>query len=143
MITNKALIAIVLYLGSTIFTAFMSYNIGKNLEHKKFLEYQNAQKALMIDKENKYQEMLVQSLKEKEDAIKDLNKRHASVVNSLQQRPSRQSSNEASSSPSVCTGAGSTGDRLYREDGEFLIGEATRAEVIKQALRACRQQLEQ
>ena len=143
MITNKALIAIVLYLTSTVFTGFMSYNIGKKLENRKFLEYQNAQKALMIEKENKYQEMLVQSLKEKEDAIKDLNKRHTAVVNSLQQRPSRTAPTEAPSSPSVCTGAGSTGDRLYREDGEFLIGEATRAEVIKQALRACRQQLEQ
>lgn len=119
------------------------YGVGKDREAKKLLEYQNAQKAQMIEQENKYQEILIQSLKEKENAIKDLNKRHAAIVNSLQQRPTRQSSSEAPTSPAVCTGTASTGDRLYREDAEFLIGEAARAEVIKQALRACRQQLEE
>ena len=133
---------LLIYILSIALSGWFFYGVGKDKEAKKLLEYQNAQKALLIEQENKYQDMLVQSLKEKENAIKDLNKRHAAIVNSLQQRPARQDSSTPSSSSSVCTGAGSTGDRLYREDAEFLIGEATRAEVIKQALRACRQQLE-
>ena len=133
---------LLIYILSIALSGWFFYGVGKDKEAKKLLEYQNAQKALLIEQENKYQDMLIQSLKEKENAIKDLNKRHAAIVNSLQQRPARQDSSTPSSSSSVCTGAGSTGDRLYREDAEFLIGEATRAEVIKQALRACRQQLE-
>lgn len=140
---SSLLSKILIFILSIALSGWFFYGEGKDKEAKKLLEYQNAQKALMIEQENKYQDMLVQSLKEKENAIKDLNKRHSVIVNSLQQRPSRQYSNEAPSSPPVCTGTASTGDRLYREDAEFLIGEATRAEVIKQALRACRQQLEQ
>lgn len=140
---SSLLSKLLIYVLSIALSGWFFYGVGRDKEAKKLLEYQNAQKALMIEQESKYQEKLVQSLKEKENAIKDLNKRHASIVSSLQQRPTRQSSSETTSSPVVCTGAGSSGDRLYREDAEFLIGEAARAEVIKQALRACRQQLEQ
>ena len=140
---NSLLSKLLIYLLSIALSGWFFYGVGKDKEAKKLLEYQNAQKALMIEQENKYQDMLVQSLKEKENAIKDLNKRHSVIVNSLQQRPTRQTTNKETSSSPVCTGTASTGDRLYREDAEFLIGEATRAEIIKQALRACRQQLEQ
>lgn len=133
----------VLVLALVLISSILSYDYGKTREHNKFLAYQQAQKALEIERENKYQEALVKSQKEKENAIKDLNKRHASIVSGLQQRTQRPTDKETPSPSPVCTGTGSTGDRLYREDAEFLIGEAARAEVIKQALRACRQQLEQ
>lgn len=136
-----ALIAAALAALLTI-SSLLGFSYGKSRERNKFLEYQQTQKALEIERENKYQESLVKAQKEKENAIKDLNKRHAAVVSSLQQRTQRPTSKDQTSTPTVCTGTGSTGDRLYREDAEFLIGEAARAEVIKQALRACRQQLE-
>jgi hypothetical protein len=136
-----ALIAAALAALLTI-SSLLGFSYGKSRERNKFLEYQQTQKALEIERENKYQESLVKAQKEKENAIKDLNKRHAAVVSSLQQRTQRPTSKDQTSAPTVCTGTGSTGDRLYREDAEFLIGEAARAEVIKQALRACRQQLE-
>ena len=132
----------VLILALMLISSLIGYDYGKTREHNKFLSYQQAQKAAEIVRENRYQELLVESQKEKENAIKDLNKRHAAIVSSLQQRPQRPASQEASNPSPVCTGKGSSGDRLYREDAEFLIGEASRAEVIKQALRACRQQLE-
>lgn len=125
-----------------LISSFLGYDYGKTREHNKLLSYQQAQKAAEVARENRYQDLLVESQKEKENAIKDLNKRHAAIVSSLQQRPQRPASQEAFNPSTVCTGAGSSGDRLYREDAEFLIGEASRAEVIKQALRACRQQLE-
>ena len=68
-----------------------------------------------------------------EDERKKTNEKQAiiasrdALIRSLQQRPKRESAKSTSSvSPLSCPS--STGAELYKEDGEFLAGEAARAE---------------
>lgn len=142
--SHKTILKVALCVTLCIVSAYFGHEYGSNKEKVKLLEYQNAQKALLlkVEKDNRHKILSLQ--KDKENAIKDLNKRHDSIVDSLRQRPERPSNpaSEASSSSSVCTGAGSTGDRLYRQDAEFLIREAAKADILRQALKACRAQLE-
>lgn len=142
--SHKTILKLIFCVTLCIVSAYYGYKYGSNKETVKFLEYQNAQKALMLQAEKDNRHKILSLQKDKENAIKDLNKRHDSIVDSLRQRPERPSSpaSEASSTSSVCTGAGSTGDRLYRQDAEFLIREAAKAEILRQALKACRAQLE-
>jgi hypothetical protein len=127
---------------------FLSYNYGHRKANEVFLEYKltkSKEEILFRDKliaeKEHLANLVIENRKAKENEIKAINRRHASIVSSLQQRASRP---EAPSNPTtetvtaVCTGTGSSGDRLYREDAEFLIGEATRAETLKQALLECR-----
>lgn len=144
MMLNKTILKVGICLLLCIISAYFGYDYGVSKESKKFLEYRVTQKEALIVAQKQHQRALVKTQKEKEDAIKALNKHHAAIVDSLQQRPLRDSRpNEGTNSPAtVCTGTGSTGDRLYREDAEFLIGEAAKADILRQALKACRAQLQ-
>ena len=64
-----------------------------------------------------------------------------SLVASLRNRPERRASesNLPGDSCNCETPSGSTGAGLYKEDGIFLIGEASRAAMIKEELLACYQ----
>lgn len=76
--------------------------------------------------------------KEKNEKIKSLNSRVASLTWSLQQRPSRAESAGVSNDSKVGEARqGSTGLGLYFEDSRFLLGEAARAELIKEELLTC------
>jgi len=76
--------------------------------------------------------------KDKDEKLKSLNSRVASLTLSLQQRPSRAEPSGVSDNPgNEETRQGSTGAELYREDSEFLLREATRAELIKEELLTC------
>ena len=76
--------------------------------------------------------------KDKDAKIKNLNARVASLTRSLQERPSRpESSGVPDNSRIEETRQGSTGVGLYREDSQFLLGEAARAELIKEELLGC------
>ena len=136
----------VIWLLSIIIPSWLSYGAGVDKEATKFLKYRQSQQSLVLAREEEHKQQLVKQLKDKEDAIKSLNQRHASIVNSLRQRTERPItltfSTETSGS-SVSTGAGSTGQQLYREDAEFLIGEAAKADTLREALKSCRRQLEE
>ena len=76
--------------------------------------------------------------KDKDAKIKNLNARVASLTRSLQERPNRPDSSGVSNDSRVEESKpGSTGVGLYREDSEFLLGEAARAEMIKEELQTC------
>ena len=76
--------------------------------------------------------------KDKDAKIKNLNARVASLTRSLQERPNRPDSSGVSNDSRVEESKpGSTGVGLYREDSEFLLGEAARAEMIKEELLTC------
>lgn len=64
-------------------------------------------------------------IKKKDEEIKNINSKYAALSRSLQQRPSREDGSSATGNPAACTGA-----ELLREDGEFLAGEAARADRI-------------
>jgi hypothetical protein len=77
--------------------------------------------------------------KEKDHEINRLRREHAVVVERLLKRPQRPAS--AANVPAPASDAapanGCTGAQLYREDGLFSRGEATRAELIRVELMAC------
>lgn len=142
----KIVVVVIIWLLSIIIPSWLSYGAGVDKEATKFLKYRQSQQSLVLAQEEEHKQQLVKQLKDKEDAIKSLNQRHASIVNSLRQRTERPItltfSTETSGS-SVSTGAGSTGQQLYREDAEFLVGEAAKADILREALKSCRRQLEE
>lgn len=107
-----------------------------------FVSLRNAKKAVedkwiveQIKKDAEYVKLnsqIVQSAleleKEKNEEINKLNASVASLNDRLRNRPSRETIvyRDAPRIEQACTGA-----ELYREDGEFLAGEAARAERVR------------
>lgn len=96
-------------------------------------------------KEQKLQSSADKLRKEKDREIRDLHARATALANSVRERPSRPTL-EASAVPSTAearpAAAGCTGKELYRADGEFLAGEAARADETRLLLKQCREQYE-
>ena len=94
-----------------------------NKEWKDQLDASNAKaaKAASVLNESHYLEV-----KSKDDKINNINAKLSAALISLSHRPVRPPDNTPSSeAPSSCTGR-----ELYREDGEFLAREASRAEAV-------------
>jgi hypothetical protein len=140
----KIIAVIVIWLCSITIAGWLSYGAGVDKEATKFIKYRQQQQTLVLEQQEQHKVKLTEQLKDKEDAIKSINKRHATIVSGLRQRTERPVTvptvKEASSAP-VCTGTGSTGEQLYRQDAEFLIGEAAKADILREALKTCRTQL--
>ena len=140
----KIIAVAVIWLLSIIIPSWLSYGAGVDKEATKFLKYRQSQQTLVLEQQEQHKVKLTEQLKDKEDAIKSINQRHATIVSGLRQRTERPvasvSGKEVSSAP-VCTGTGSTGEQLYRQDAEFLIGEAAKADILREALKTCRTQL--
>jgi len=138
----------ILVLAGIILLNYLSYDYGRLKYSNKLEQYKleqsiiNNQKIVELSKKNdEIQKKFVLNNLEKDREIYNLNQRHAVIVSSLQSRPQRTTSNPTTDTKSTApepTGTGSTGQQLFREDAEFLIGEATRAETLKQALLECR-----
>lgn len=71
--------------------------------------------------------------REKDAKIKDLNSRLSSALSELQQRQARKDSGPNDST--ACSGA--TGANLSKEDAEFLVREAARADAVVENLNYC------
>lgn len=77
----------------------------------------------------------------KDAEILDLGVRVGELRKRLQDRPDRPASSPAVAASSARPGGpGCTGAELYKQDGEFLIREAERADTLRAALRACQAQ---
>jgi len=77
---------------------------------------------------------------EKDNEIRNLNARATALSNSLRDRPSRATtvaSTVSSSTGLSCPTLTCTGAELSREDGEFLAGEAARADEARTLLKQC------
>jgi hypothetical protein len=77
---------------------------------------------------------------EKDNEIRNLNARATALSNSLRDRPSRTTtvaSTVSSSTGLSCPALTCTGAELSREDGEFLAGEAARADEARTLLKQC------
>lgn len=108
-------------------------------QRKQLDEFYAKQRQMEADLQKQMQD----SLMEKENEIKAINDRHAALVSSLRQRPSRPDpSPVVIETPTIttfeCTRVPSTGKELSREDGEFLAGEAASADILREALKQCR-----
>ena len=78
------------------------------------------------------QDLFDATLKDYKDYASKINSDNArlqSTIDGLRKRPSRTTTSQGVSNTSSCEGAG-TGAGLYREDAEFLIGEAARASAV-------------
>jgi hypothetical protein len=100
--------------------------------------------AAAREKEQQLQANADQLRQEKDDEIRTINARAASLADSLRKRPERTAQASAVSGASgascpacVCTGAG-----LSREDAEFLAREAARADELRASLTQCVKQYE-
>ena len=67
---------------------------------------------------------------EKNEAIKNADRRVAAIHDSLRNRTERPQPGSSGTTPVASAGAGATGAGLYREDGFFLAGEAAAAAQI-------------
>ena len=82
---------------------------------------------------------------DKDNEIRNLNARATALSNSLRDRPSRTAtptSTVSSTTSTSCPAVVCTGARLSKEDGEFLAGEAARADELRASLRQCLNQYE-
>ena len=114
--------------------------------------YKDTQRKLLDEmaaanrlKEADLQTKLLQSMAEKENEIQAINDHHQRLIDGLRQRaprrnpvPTTPGKTPASPTPE-CPRAGSTGAELSREDGEFLVGEASAADSLRKALKMCRE----
>ena len=109
--------------------AFSSYTLGYGNAKVDALEESSRQLEIARSEAFEASENLVKqnttALRAKQNEINKLTSRVASLRRELLKRPSR-------SDPVIAgTGATCTGRELYREDGEFLVGEASAAERIR------------
>ena len=95
-------------------------------------EYSNGaleQSLEAVQTEKKIVEDALKAERKKNDAKQAIIDRNAALIRSLQHRPTREDSKEANSTAPEA-GKSCTGAELHREDGEFLAGEAARAEKV-------------
>ena len=117
---NAIVLAIVVGLGAAYH--FKEINELK-AEHTQQLQ---AAKDAADKAEKDIEAQSAQLIKEKDEKISSLNGRVNALTRSLQQRAKRDSSvNLPPQVGETCTGA-----QLFREDGEFLAGEAARADQL-------------
>ena len=77
---------------------------------------------------------------ERQNEISALRRKHDALIDSLRQRTPR-NPGRVPNTPSVAEGGSQcTGAELHREDGEFLVGEAARADALRVELEACYRQ---
>lgn len=98
---------------------------------------QSSQEKAIRAKEHQYQADADKLRTEKDAQIKAINNQLVDAVSELRKRTSR--SSEASDGS---TAKGCDGSKLYAEDAEFLIREASRADEIRVSLLSCYKQYE-
>ena len=96
---------------------------------------QSSQEKAIRAKEHQYQADADKLRTEKDAQIKAINNQLVDAVSELRKRTSR--STEASDGS---TAKGCDGSKLYAEDAEFLIREASRADEIRVSLLSCYKQ---
>ena len=102
-------------------------------EHNAFEEYKAEEIANAREKEHQIQDATDQIRKDKDAQINSINNQLANALVELRNRPSRTSQ---ISSNGQATSA-SNGSQLFYEDSTFLAREASRADTIREALKAC------
>jgi len=80
--------------------------------------------------------------KEKDAQIASLNSRLGTALDGLRQRPQRPAASPEGS-PAPCNCSGANGSQLSREDSEFLVREAARADRLRAALSQCYRQYDE
>lgn len=118
------------------------YGAGQDDRQKDFDAYKLDQQELRIlaDRANRkteqtWQDAANQKVKAKDETILNINARLADALGRLSDRPARPAADIVPANPR--TAASGTGAGLYREDGQFLAGEAAAAARIAAERDAC------
>lgn len=98
---------------------------------------QSSQEKAIRAKEHQYQADADKLRTEKDAQIKAINNQLVDAVSELRKRTSRSSETSDGSTAKGCDGS-----KLYAEDAEFLIREASRADEIRVSLLSCYKQYE-
>lgn len=77
---------------------------------------------------------------EKNDAIKSNSSRYQSIIDGLRNRTARPSTGTSTMPQTACNCKSGTGAGLYREDSEFLAGEAAESNRRRTELESCYRQ---
>ena len=102
-------------------------------EHNVFEKYKAEEIKNAREKEHQMQDATEQIRKDKDAQINAINNQLANALVELRNRPSRTSQ---ISNNGQATSA-SNGSQLFYEDSTFLAREASRADTIREALKAC------
>lgn len=95
-------------------------------------------KVKSLETESQLNQSILDMEIKKNAQIKNIDRKYHSVIDSLRRRPERNTTSDSTSS--TCNAEspkGATGEQLFREDAEFLIGFAKQAEELKEHLKAC------
>jgi len=106
------------------------FGLGHKLERAKFDSYKLEQSEITRKKEAEHQVATDQIRRTKDAKIADINNRLVDAISELRKRPSRPA--EIATNGQSCSGRS-----LYAEDAIFLRREASRADIIREALEAC------
>ena len=98
---------------------------------------QSKAEKVVREKEHEYQAKTDEIRKAKDEKINSINNQLVDAISELRKRPNR-----ASEATNGQTAIGCNGSKLYAEDSEFLVREASRADKIRVALDSCYQQYE-
>ena len=117
----------------------LSYYAGERAGAAKVQAQWNTEKAAVAiaqrEKEAALQAGMDKLRKEKNNELARLNRHVRALSDSLRDRPERPA---VPASASAGDGApGCTGAELYKPDGQFLVGESSRADQIRIALKTC------
>ena len=124
------------------FSHFFVYRSGKAEVRKDFDAYRLAQtqalqkaEALHRAKEQEWQDSANQTTKAKDEAIQNIHARLDDALGKLRERPARPANGPVPAPPGNCPST--TGAQLLRDDAEFLVRLAARADTIAAERDAC------
>jgi len=131
---QKWLIGVLIASTCIVFGGFYTYRTGYANGMNAIQAQWDAEKAAAAIHAQELQANMDKLREGKNREIARLNSTVRSLVNGLRDRPERPSvaASGAGDDSSGCTGA-----TVYKQDGEFLIGEATRADQLRLALIQC------
>lgn len=112
------------------YSVLNSYKLEQSQQTLKLIEKRDAVSQDLQDKSD-------QARKAKNAEIDRLNVDLADALDRLRSRPERPSEGSVPSNTPACPAAGATGAQLFREDAEFLVREATRADRLRLDLIEC------
>lgn len=112
------------------YSALNSYKLEQSQQTLKLIERRDATTQDLQDKSD-------QARKAKNEELNRLHVDLADALERLRARPERPSEGGVPSDTPACPAAGATGAQLYREDSEFLVREAARADRLRIDLVEC------
>lgn len=121
------------FLGVAIGAYFYGHHAGiQSIKADMAVKIQQAEQKARKEEQAK-QETVNATLQTQADNLASINARQSRELERLRKRPSRR--HMSKTTKTNCSGA--TGANLSRPDAEFLTREATRADTLREALKAC------